>query len=293
MFYRFTIFLIAMMISVPWPILAEPHIPPEGAFNSASTTDTQLVANPVMQPGDTFQDCPNCAKMVIIPEGQFRMGDVSRDGSDNENPIHAVQIGNAFAVGVYEVTFNEWDACVERGGCAGYLPDDKGWGRSNRPVINIGWNDAKAYVNWLSEESGHDYRLLSEAEWEYVARADTATNFWWGETSGSGNANCGMCGVNPWGSQTALVGSYKPNAFGVHDVHGNVWEWVEDCWNNSYLEAPSDGSARLDGDCNARILRGGSWGLDAWDMRTANRKRFDTSNRFYNVGFRVARTLSP
>ena len=192
-----------------------------------------------------------------------------------------------FWVGRYEVTFAEWDACVAAGGC-GTRPDDAAWGRDNRPVINVSWNDAKEYVGWLSQETGETYRLLSEAEWEYAARAGSTTAFWWGKGVGRGNANCNGCGSKWDGKRTASVGSFKANDFGLYDTAGNVWEWVEDCWHDSYGDAPTDGTAWVSGD-RRRVLRGGSW-VDAPRLiRSANRVGYSPDGRDRLNGFRVAR----
>ena len=348
--------------------------------------------------------------MVVVPVGSFMMGspwwEVFR--WPYEAPVHEVTIAHPFAVGVYEVTFEEWDACVSGGGCGGYRPDDAGWGRGRRPVINVNWEDAQGYVEWLSRKTGKGYRLLSESEWEYVARAGTETRyFWWGDEIGLNRANCetcvelfigvggedaqvherwenspmqeGCCFTNvdvpkieswkntlsfvSWGEaqmyvewlsrktgeryrllsesewdyteragtgtgyfwwgdeiglnranygatsalfaayeggapyadpgQTVPVGSFSANAFGLYDVHGNVHEWVEDCWNDSYHGAPSDGSAWKSGDCDQRVLRGGSWCNDSPDLRSARRIGSPSGGRGYSAGFRIARTLTP
>ena len=157
------------------------------------------------------------------------------------------------------------------GGCGGYRPDDEGWGRGTRPVINVSWENAQAYVSWLSSQTGQNYRLLSEAEWEYVARAGSQTAYSWGSDIGSNRANCEGCGSRWDDDRTAPVGSFQANAFGVHDMHGNVWERVEDCWNDNYRRAPSDGSAWLRGNCNRRVSRGGSWDSLPRPLRSAYR----------------------
>ena len=253
--------------------------------------------------GKRFRDCAGCPELVVVPSGDFRMGSPGseEDRYGDEGPAHRVEFARPFAVGVTEVTFGEWDACVSGGGCGGYRPDDEGWGRGRRPVINVDWNDAKSYVRWLSRETGEGYRLLSESEWEYVARAGTETSRYWGEsevgqcryangadasTDFSWATNC-----NDGHSRTSPVGSYKANRFGLHDVLGNVWEWVEDCWNESYRGAPNDGSAWESGECGVRVLRGGSWYDEPRNLRSAYRIGNFTGNRFNNVGFRVARTL--
>jgi WD40 repeat protein len=204
-------------------------------------------------PPKTFRDLPDAPEMVVIPPGRFLLGspedEEGRD--DDEGPQHEVTIGYAFAVGKFPVTFDEWDACVADGGCNGYRPDDQGWGRGNRPVINVSWNDAQAYVAWLSQKTGHAYRLLSEAEWEYAARAGTTTRFSFGNTITAAQAShnhddkctCEACVEVLLPEKTAPVGSFPPNAFGLHDMHGSVWEWVEDPWHAHYAGAPADGSA--------------------------------------------------
>ena len=252
------------------------------------------VTKPVWRPGDKFRDCPGCPELVVVPSGSFMMGSPgSEEGRyDSEGPVHRVTFAHPFAVGVYEVTFGEWDACVSGGGCGGYRPDDEGWGRGSRPVVNVIWEDAQLYVGWLSSKTGKEYRLLSESEWEYVARAGTRTRYWWGDAIGRNRANCHGCGSRWDREKTAPVGSFSANAFGLHDVHGNVLEWVEDCWNDSYHGAPGDGSARQSGDCALRVLRGGSlyYGLPSY-LRSASRGWSPAGDRNNEFGFRVARTL--
>ena len=256
------------------------------------------------QPGKTLRDCEQCPEMVVVPAGSYMMG--SPDGEEGrssaEGPVHEVTIATPLAVGKYEVTFAEWDACVAAGGCT-YQPSDEGWGRGKRPVINVSWDDIQQYVKWLSGETGQAYRLLSEAEWEYVARAGTTTPFHTGETLSPAQAN--YKGKYTYGSgqkgaykeKTVPVGSYAANGFGVYDVHGNVWEWVADCWNDSYAGAPSDGSAwtsgNTSGNCSLRVLRGGSWFLNPEYLRSASRSSYVTGSRFHVIGFRLARTLTP
>ena len=243
------------------------------------------------RPGDTFRDCAECPEMVVIPAGRFRMGDLKGGSSGAVKPVHAVNIGYKFAVGKFEVTFSEWDICVSAGGC-GLRPGDEGWGRGNRPVIKVNWDDAKAYVKWLSRRTGKRYRLLSEAEWEYMARAGSTTNYPWGNSVGNGRANCDGCGSRWDDKQTAPAGSFKANAFGVHDTVGNVWEWTEDCGHNSYSGAPANGKAwTTGGDCGRRVLRGGSWYSFPEDVRSANRNGYVSDIRYSNFGFRVSRDL--
>ena len=221
------------------------------------------------KPGEIFRDCEQCPEMVVVPPGRFRMGDLSGGGASNEKPVHDVTIASQFAVGKYEVTFAEWDACMAAGGCT-HRPDDVfGWGRGSRPVINVSWDDTQAYVRWLSRETGKPYRLLSEAEWEYVARAGSTTKYHWGNDVGTNKANCDGCGSRWDAKSTAPVGSFAANAFGLFDTAGNVWEWVVDCWHDNYQGAPNYGSAWAGGDCDYHVLRGGSWFSNPRDIRSA------------------------
>ena len=231
--------------------------------------------------------------MVVIPAGRFRMGCVSgRDCAGIEEPVRDVVLAYPLAVSKYEVTFAQWDACVAAGGCGGYRPDDESWGRGERPVINVSWDEAQSFVQWLSRQTGATYRLLSESEWEYAARAGTSTAYSWGAEFVSGRANCDGCG-SPWdNSRTAPAGSFAANGWGLHDMHGNVFEWVEDCWNPSHDGAPADGEARRQGDCFVRVMRGGSWIDFPWGVRSAIRHRRAADDRDNRRGFRVARTLA-
>ncbi len=246
--------------------------------------------------GTTLRDCDACPEMVVVPAGTYMMG--SEKGNDDEKPVHQVTIEQPFAVGKYEVTFAEWEACVAGGGCNGYRPDDQGWGRGRRPVIEVSWEDAQNYVRWLSEQTGEAYRLLSEAEWEYVARAGATTRYTWGDEIGENRANCNGCGSRWDYKQTAPVGSFSANVFGLYDVHGNVWEWVVDCWNENYEGSPDDGrawgSSWFDsGDCTRRVVRGGSWINVTRHLRSAVRYRYSAGGRDDIYGVRLARTLTP
>jgi formylglycine-generating enzyme required for sulfatase activity len=209
-----------------------------------------------------------------------------------EVPQHQVTIAKPFAVSRFEVTFDEWDACVTLGGCA-YQPPDIDLGRGTRPVINVSWDDAQDYIAWLSGITGKEYRLLTEAEWEYAARAGTTTAYSWGDEIGKGNADCDGCG-GQWDKKLAPVGSFKPNAFGLYDMHGNVAEWVEDPWHGSYDGAPVNGSAWLQGgNPSVRVVRGGSWYNYPQSFRAAVRLGNTSDNRVIVIGFRLARTLNP
>ena len=250
---------------------------------------------------ETFRDCNDCPEMVVVPAGSFMMGTTEAAGQlalqrgfvqyapplEWEKPRHQVQIAEPFALGRYEVSFDQWDACVADGGCDDYRPEDEGWGRGRRPVINVSWKDAQAYVRWLSEKTGQPYRLPSEAEWEYAARAGTTTLYSWGDNIAPENANYGLRG-----GRTTEVGTYPANPWGLYDMHGNVGEWVEDCQNESYEGAPSDGTAWTSGECIfSRVLRGGSWENYPGLLRSAGRSWEYPGSRAPGLGFRVARTL--
>jgi formylglycine-generating enzyme required for sulfatase activity len=239
-----------------------------------------------LKPKDPFRECAkDCPEMVVVPGGKFLMG------QDPGN--HEVTIPMAFAVSKFEVTFDDWDACVAYGSCT--RANDEDWGRERRPVINVSWKDAKNYVTWLSIMTGKPYRLLTEAEWEYAARAGTPTAYHWGESLPRGFANCNGCGSR-WDEreETAPVGAFTPNRFGLYDMHGNVWEWVEDCRHNTYQDAPLDGSAWITGDfadCSRRVLRGGSWSSTPENLRSYIRYAHNVDKRDNALGFRVARDL--
>ena len=262
--------------------------PPPGASVPEAPAATAEAAKPAaLTPGTIFQDCSHCPSMIVVQAGSFTMG--STGGLPAEKPAHKVTITAPFAIGRYEVTFAEWDACAADGGCA-YVPGDRGWGRGMRPVIDLSWADAHSYVAWLSKTTGQRYRLPSEAEWEYVGRAGTNTAYWWGDAVGSGHALCADCGA-PASRSTNPVGSFPPNAFGLYDTAGNVAEWVEDCWTPTYDGAPSDGQAVQTGQCGQRVLRGGSFVNDSRYLRSASRFKYDSNVRYYVNGFRVARDI--
>ena len=250
-----------------------------------------------LRPGDTFTDTlaseGEGPTMVVIPAGSFRMGCLNDDGGclTSYFPVHTVNVPR-FALSKYEVTFAQWDACLDAGGCNGYRAHDRGWGRGNRPVMRIRWSDAQAYVAWLSQQTGEQYRLPSESEWEYAARAGTETRYHWGNGTGANRANCADCGSQWDGEMTAPVGSFDPNAWGLHDMHGNVLEWAADCNNSNYEGAPTDGSAWLSGDCNGRVVRSGGWDSDPRFIRAVYRSRADPDFIVDVIGFRVVRTLA-
>lgn len=270
------------------------------SFDDAGTADVEQPptadSGATLNSGDppppsvpSFRDCTFCPEMVEIPAGSFVMGspESELDRQDDEGPQHSVSVGR-FALGRYEVTFSEWEACVAAGGCS-HRPDDWGWGRGSMPVMDVSWEDAQQYVAWLSRSTGHEYRLPSESEWEYAARAGTTTARYWGEEIGSGWAHCRGCG-SPWDdSRTAPVGSFSANGFGLHDMLGNVWEWTQDCYSSSYAGAPTTGVAWESGECNLRVVRGGSRSTDS--PTSADRGPFELDTRARNGGFRVVRTF--
>ena len=243
------------------------------------------------KPGAVFKDCETCPEMVVIPAGSFKMGDLSgKSIFPREKPVHEVKIGYSFAVGKYEVTQAEWEAVM------GKNPSKfKG---ARKPVDRVSWKDAKLFVFQLSERTGKEYRLLSESEWEYMARAGSTTKYPWGDKIERTNAGLAQAKYRIEGSEksTVPVGSYSANAFGVYDTAGNVEEWLEDCWHGTYKDAPIDGSAWLSasgGDCEERVLRGGSWYSPPYGgLRSAGRNWNDASEVRFSLGFRVARTLS-
>lgn len=278
-----------------------------------------VAASELLLPGTTFRDCEVCPEMTVIPSGSIQIGAPFAEGGDDEWPIHEVVISQPFAVGKYEITRFEFAMFV---GATEYSVDFScrylakvGWqeGVSWRnpgfqqtirdPVVCVNWADAKAYVAWLSRTTGEDYRLPSEAEWEYAARAGRTDRYFFGNSVsmlckyGNGvdvssdfkwkNKTCD----DGYGSRTAPVGSFLPNSFGLYDTIGNVWEWLEDCWNDNYFGAPVDGRSWNTGDCSNRGTRGGSWLNDPRFLRSAHRNRLFNAYRKNNTGFRVVRNI--
>ena len=292
-------------------------------------------AERALKPGQTFRECAkNCAEMVVIPAGTFVMGSpdgetqvIALDGKpkagplaaaeegrgSNEGPQHEVKIGYAFAAGKFAVTFDEWDECVKLGACP--PAPDSGYGRGNKPVINVSWDEAKKYVDWLALMTGKDYRLLSEAEWEYAARAGTGTAYSFGDNYPPSKKICEYAnfadvanarqakvqGIQVQASDicddghvvTAPVGSYKPNALGLYDMHGNVYQWTADCYVDSYADAPKDGKPVSTEGCSLRVARGGSWNVTPEIARSAYRYGVSSGGRYNDLGFRAGRMLKP
>lgn len=251
-----------------------------------SSVSGVLQAEPAL--GESFRDCAQCPLMQVVAPGSFVMGD--DDGYKYERPAHRVTIDYAFALGVFEVTFDEWEACAQDGACKS-SPDDHGWGKGRFPIINVTYEDIGVYLDWLSNKTGHRYRLPSEAEWEYAARAGTTTAYWWGDDVGKGKANCRKCGSQWSGRGSAPVGSFDPNPWGFYDMHGNAWEWVADCWTPNHQGAPADGRVRRDGNCKTPVTRGGSWYYFPKLSRSAYRYKNARPVFSYNISFRVLREM--
>ena len=305
------------------------HLDAEAAKALLAAGEEAALKRETMRPGWAFRDCPECPEMVVVPAGSFMMGSpASEEGRwDDEGPVHRVTISELFAVGKYEVTRGEFGQFMDATGhstatdCKTYENGEfkrrSGLGWQNpgyrqderHPVVCVSWDDAKAYVAWLSQKTEERYRLLSEAEWEYAARAGTRTSRYWGDDASAqcmhangydqtakpklnldlDNASC----RDGW-IHTARVGGYSANGFGLLDVLGNVWEWVEDCWHESYAGAPRGGSAWMSGgECRVRVIRGGSWAYIPRNLRSANRNWDFSEDRYYDLGFRIARTLTP
>lgn len=282
-------------VALPEPVPVEPAPVPQPA-------PEPVVEKPVpVQPAQSknYEDRPDPftdrlavggrgPRMIPIPGGSFRMGNTSGLISPDETPRHQVDVP-AFAVSINEVTFAEYD--VFANSTRRSKPSSNGADRKTYPVTNVSWDDALAYTKWLSKQTKKKYRLLSEAEWEYVARAGTRTTYWWGTGKGQGNAHCFDCGSELNTNKPAKVGSYPANPFGLNDTAGNVFEWVHDCYHRNYQEAPDDGSVWEGGDCSVRVARGGAFRSPASSMRVENREKFNSSKGHYNVGIRIARDL--
>jgi formylglycine-generating enzyme required for sulfatase activity len=240
------------------------------------------------KPGHIFKDCAACPEMTVIPAGSFVIG--STNGKKRELPVTKITIAKPLAVSRYEITFNEWDACHAAGGCT-KKPFDRDWGRGTRPVMNVLPKDIDEYMAWLSKKTGHTYRLPSEAEWEYAARAGSKSEYWWGDQMLSGGANCRGCGTEWSGIKSAPVGQFKPNAWGLYDVHGNVLEHVTDCWTKSHKNLPTDGSPLVTKKCMSKVVKGGAWYYLSRVSRSASRVRNDTRVFSYFIGFRAFREI--
>ena len=258
---------------------------------TVEAVDEPPVTAQKMRPGRVFSDRladgSDGPRMVQLQAGEFTMGSQVTSPYFDERPHHQVSL-SGFSIGKYEVTFDDYDKFARATGH--YLPSDEGWGRGRRPVINVTWDEARAYVDWLSEQTGAHYRLPTEAEWEYAARAGTATHYWWGNDAAIGlRANCFDCGSEWDGVQTATVGNFLANPAGLHDMTGNVMEWVMDCYSPGYQNAPANGAAVSLTPCDARVVRGGSYSSPLESLRSAARAKRVRQSRIDNLGFRVVR----
>ncbi len=235
---------------------------------------------------DRLKEGSEGPEMVWIPAGQFKMGDIQGTGSDKERPVHKVSV-TRFAMGRYSVTFAEYDKFAESVGKE--KPSDRGWGRDNRPVINVSYEDVVAYTEWLSEQTGQQYCLPTEAQWEYAAKADTETDYWWGNEIGQNRANCKDSGSEWSGQQTSPVGSFEPNPFGLYDTVGNVWEWVHDWYDSEYYSQTPKHEPRGPKSGQRRVFRGGAWNFTASGGRAANRNFNWPDYRNGDIGVRLLR----
>ena len=278
------------------PALKQPDmIHPESPGTMIVELPFSKLDDPDMGPGTIFRDWMQNAsrgpKMVVIPHGQFIMGSSPEEAErqPEESPQHQITIPRNFAMGVYPVTFQDYMVFAEAEKIP--LPSDQGWGQGTRPVINVSWNDAIEYCNWLSNVTGRVYRLPSETEWEYAARGNTKTRFSWGDDIGIRNAHCDGCDPDHELERTLPVGSFSPNPFGLYDIHGNVFEWCQDRWHANYCGIPEDGSAWMSSSENKRVIRGGSWIDHPKHLRSANRYSCDLNYKDDYLGFRVVREL--
>lgn len=260
----------------PQPAMVKPAPPPLPTAPSRTTMK-----------GGVFQDCSVCPPMIEVPTGSFQMG--NRDGDSTERPVHEVGLKHRFAIGIREVTYGEWMACVKDQGCK-QVPELAST-NEQLPMRNISWSDAVQYTQWLKKTTQQPYRLPTEAEWEYAARANSSTRYWWGNDPSLVYANCKGCGGEWNRDAPAKAGSYPPNPFGTHDMNGSVWEWVNDCWHSNYKGAPNDGRSWETPDCQQRVLRGGSWRDDPKLVSSFSRFYYDVDIRYIANGFRVALSL--
>jgi formylglycine-generating enzyme required for sulfatase activity len=272
---------LAILSAVPFVVIILPAL----AQNPLAWVNMPVNALSAQQersltPLTSFRECIACPQMVVVPAGRL---------TPRMTPNQKVEFARPFAVGQFAISFAEWDSCVDNGGCNRYRPGDGGWGRGTQPVISVSWEDAKNYVEWLSHITGKPYRLLAEAEYEYVSRAGTTMTFWWGNSISTSQAN-----YDGNRGRTVPVNSFAPNPWGFYQLIGNVWEWMEDCFREDRdTSLPLDGSAWVSGNCSRRVALGGSW-LSAPSEIVANaRHGFARKSRGPVVGFRVARTMTP
>lgn len=291
------------------PVLAETEQTDSDELETliAAVTSPETAPNPLadlpedvrnrINLGNYFADCEACPQMASLPAGSFRFGSPQGEAvrQESEGPVTEISLARPFAIATREVTYTEWEACVDEGGCKGYRPYDMGWGRDDRPVVNVSYEDAQSYVAWLSAKTGERYRLPSEAEWEFAARGGVSTAFSFGGGVSADQANFNA--NYPYGAdkgayreRTTPAGSFAPNNFGLYDMHGNVWEWTQDCWSPSHAGAPTDGAA-VGGECAANVIKGGAWNTGGWRLRAGHRLFKTKIARENDIGFRVARDM--
>lgn len=271
------------------PVPVQPATQPE---SQPSAQPEPLMQEKYVDKPDPFTDRLKIGgrgpQMIQIPAGSFRMGNTSGLISADESPRHEVNV-KTFAMSIKEVTYGEYDVFAKATGRR--RPNSQGLDRETHPVSDVSWDDALAYANWLSKQTGQKYRLPSEAEWEYAARGGQSSSYWWGVRKGTGNAHCFDCETELNTGKPAKVGSYKPNQFGLYDTAGNLYEWVHDCYHKNYVGAPDDGSVWEGGDCSVRVVRGGAYRSPASSMRVENRETFPSNKGQYNVGIRLVREM--
>lgn len=277
----------------------EPEPPSQQYFAMKGIQPLAPEIEQALKPRDSFRECDTCPEMVVVPKGSFVMGTPASEPEreSGEDPQHKVTIRQPFAVGRFTISFDEWDACLADGGCDGFKGTEFGYGRGRLPAVGITFAAAKSYLAWLSKKVGRTYRLPSESEREYFARAGTTTPFWFGNTISAKQAN--YAAVLTYNNATnldihnngpMLVDSFAANKFGIYQVHGNAEEWVEDCYNKRYTQdTPADGSPWLEGNCTRRMVRGGGWSVAPGKTRSGYRDSFDATG---GKSFRVVRTLN-
>ena len=290
------------------------------ALSASAALSAQAADKAPAAPAQSFTECRHCPTMLVMPAGNFMMGSPKNEDERRENePQHRVTITRAFALGTTPVTWEQWEACVRDTWCEGALIDEalkltpdgkpnpnyRDYGRGKRPAVGMSWYDAQHYVGWLNWKTGKDdmYRLPSEAEYEYAARAGSTTAFPWGDTLDFNHGNFGLRGHevrggfaegrDVWVNETSPVASFPPNAWGLYDMHGNIFEWTQDCYEEDYAHAPTDGSASTEGNCANRVFRSGTFTSNPYMQRSARRGApypATTRGRDY-LGFRVAKSL--
>ena len=280
-------FIATLTLLIAFPI----SVAAQGVYPNISPKEIPraplLKADQTLAPGDVFRDCPECPDMVVVPPGLYVMG---TKGVKSEEPVRIIRFKKPFALSRFEILHSEWQSCVDASVCR-HQPDDHDWGKNRMPVINVDHAMVHNFTTWLIGRTGKNYRLPSEAEWEYAARAGSKSNYWFGDDVGDNQVNCRECSA-PWsGIGNAPVGSFPPNPWGLYDMHGNAFEWVEDCWHPNYEGAPKDASPWAEDGCKYRVIRGGSWYYYSRMSRSANRQKNPGQVKSYWLSFRVVREL--